>query len=207
MAVPTNGRPSREGNMKEINPQFRILEMSLEKSGEEPRLLLVREFYYITQLNRRKFIVGCVGALAGMFMGCAKETKKIGKRAANRARGVKEYKYPDEQTTHMMPCDSPLPQNAVCACNCVMATHPGPDRKPPAFTNSGPYHKPPVIVPFTDSGPYHKPPATVPFTDSGPYHKPTETVPFSNTRSWSEPCGSPIPPGAICTCNCVPVRY
>jgi hypothetical protein len=26
------------------------------------------------------------------------------------------------------------------------------------------------------------------------------------TRSYSQPCGTPIPPGATCTCNCIRVR-
>ena len=29
----------------------------------------------------------------------------------------------------------------------------------------------------------------------------------SKTYSWTQPCGSPIPAGAVCTCNCVPGSY
>ena len=31
-----------------------------------------------------------------------------------------------------------------------------------------------------------------------------QTVPSRQTSNGTVPCGSPIPPGAICTCNCVP---
>lgn len=45
-----------------------------------------------------------------------------------------------------------------------------------------------------------------------PTSEPTSTPPppsrIGGTRSTSgtQPCGAPIPPGAICTCNCVPAR-
>ena len=27
---------------------------------------------------------------------------------------------------------------------------------------------------------------------------------YGQTVTWTQPCGSPIPPGAVCTCNCIP---
>jgi hypothetical protein len=79
--------------------------------------------------------------------------------------------------TYTLPCGSPIPPGAICTCNCVPGSAP-------------------VEVPAQAREPVQLP---VPVQAPPP--------PPAPGRSWTEPCTpTPVPPGAICTCNCIPVH-
>ena len=48
-------------------------------------------------------------------------------------------------------------------------------------------------------------PAATPIEQKAITYKVTDS--YGITRTYTVPCGSPIPQGAVCTCNCIPGKY
>lgn len=85
---------------------------------------------------------------------------------------------------YTLPCDAPLPAGASCICNCVAGSY----KEPSALRQ--PRRRQPVDEPGE--------PIRIP-----EYRVPSERPITLPGRSGTAPCGSPIPPGAVCTCNCI----
>lgn len=86
-------------------------------------------------------------------------------------------------------CDTPLPVGASCVCNCVAGT----------------YKEPVVRQPSARRARQSEPGETIriPEYRIPEFRVPTERPITVPGRSGTAPCGSPIPPGATCTCNCI----
>lgn len=93
---------------------------------------------------------------------------------------------------------------ALAACN---DTTP---RAPETTVPAPPPPASPVLPPLPTLPPIEEPPplvAPVPVPPSRPRPSRLQPLPQpGGARSGTQACGTPLPPGAICTCNCVPVR-
>ena len=97
--------------------------------------------------------------------------------------------------TYTVPCNSTIPSDATCICNCVPGTY---GVTPPPSIMSAP----PIV-----SAPPEVPPSSIPVSTPTPAHTPRPPRRHRDDsygyQSGTAPCGSAIPRGAICTCNCI----
>jgi hypothetical protein len=186
--------------METMKPNFRLVRETEDGTRLDAGEATVAELSTGTRLDRRVFFraAGGVAALLALLAGCgSKRQKPVAAKRITPADGVIPAPSPEEKSAappapHPAPAADAQPKPEAAAANAA----PDKPAAPKKTAARHPKRSKRVVV-------QHKKPLPKMPKSSGATTRHSGGYSAGGSVSQTQPCGTPIPPGARCRCNCV----